>query len=258
MSTVTRSVDKLSFWLDYYLNHSMTQHQYEWLMDPTPFPQSVAYDINQQIIASGRSMESMNIARDIVVSGTEGKMTSFEPFIKYPAEKVSEYKSNYPALTKYLQNDFESLYTANNVLSSLVNFTGLSEDRIKNELKWDQGIELRIIDFDNDGISKTSSSSTLAYFNDKHPNAIFFNEDWASKLNTGPVNQMQAESLSFLLGVVILHEFVHWGDYQNGNKYVFPAAASFDEGDLFEIEAFGKDITNSNYEEVYFNYVPKN
>lgn len=43
------------------------------------------------------------------------------------------------------------------------------------------------------------------------------------------INQLQADTFLFFIGVVILHEYVHCGDYANGNLYSYQGG-SFDEG----------------------------
>ena len=53
-------------------------------------------------------------------------------------------------------------------------------------------------------------------------------------------DQIIADSLIFFLGVTILHEYVHYGDYLNGNNYRYPLTE--EEGDLFELKVYGQDI----------------
>jgi hypothetical protein len=53
--------------------------------------------------------------------------------------------------------------------------------------------------------------------------------------------------LLFFIGVTILHEYVHYGDYENGNVYNFYGGPN-DEGDIFEAKAYGSDLNVLNYE----------
>jgi hypothetical protein len=44
----------------------------------------------------------------------------------------------------------------------------------------------------------------------------------------------------FFLGTTILHEYVHYGDFQDGVQY--PG----EEGDLFELYVYGENVGSEN------------
>lgn len=56
------------------------------------------------------------------------------------------------------------------------------------------------------------------------------------------------------MGVIILHEYTHYGDAINGDKYRY-FGASFDEGDMMELKAYGEDINTRNYTTILFDYI---
>ncbi|HEX6982002.1 MAG TPA: hypothetical protein VF181_04515, partial [Balneolaceae bacterium] len=55
---------------------------------------------------------------------------------------------------------------------------------------------------------------------------------------------LMGDSFSFWIGTTILHEFVHYGDFADGTDY--PG----EEGNLFEEDAYGQDVTWTNALEI--------
>ena len=44
----------------------------------------------------------------------------------------------------------------------------------------------------------------------------------------------------FFLWVTVLNEYLHYGDYLNGDTYLYPATV--EEGNMFETRVYGEDV----------------
>ncbi len=79
----------------------------------------------------------------------------------------------------------------------------------------------------------------LRYF--QNSNTIHMDINFVNRLeNEEFSNQEFADAYLFFLGVTILHEYVHYGDYLNGNNYQYPATV--EEGLLFETRVYGENV----------------
>ncbi len=171
---------------------------------------------------------------DIINGYLEGITLSSFPYLKYPESKATEYREDYPKFTEYLMNQLPKVIDNQSIVNSIKEFTSLTSEEIKGLLSWGAGPEIHIIQLDN--IHEGASSDTVGYFDKDTPNRINIDIDWVNELENQISIQSEEDAFLFFLGTTVLHEFVHWGDFNQGFEY--PG----EEGRLFEIRAYGENV----------------
>ncbi|WP_420385052.1 hypothetical protein [Roseivirga sp.] len=159
------------------------------------------------------------------------------PLVKYP--KGSDYATKYPKLTEYLKNQIPTIASNTLIVEAIKKYTGLSAEVIKKQLRWGEGPEIRVKQLDN--FCATCNSDTYGIFDgNKEPNAIYIDSDLVMDLESSIPSTGIADSFAFLVGVTLLHELVHLGDWTDGSDY--PG----EEGHLFEKDVYGQSVWRSN------------
>lgn len=181
------------------------------------------------------SEEAETFAAQAIEAWMEQRLVSFSPLIKYP--QGSNYSTKYPKLTEYLKNQLPKTGEIPKIVNTIKEISGISEEQIINDLKWGHGPALEIIQLDN--YSSNTSDKTVGAFDKLLPNTILLDIDYVEGLENGTNSQIEEDGLLFYLGVVILHEYVHYTDNIDGQD--FPG----EEGEIFEIRAYGQTISPS-------------
>ncbi|MCO6359781.1 hypothetical protein GBO34_15235 [Roseivirga pacifica] len=71
---------------------------------------------------------------------------------------------------------------------------------------------------------------------------MYLDVDLVNQLENSSIGSLDGDALAIFIGIVTLHEFVHYGDFNyNGNKWKSP----YEEGYYFEKEVYGKIIDGS-------------
>ncbi len=166
---------------------------------------------------------------------------------KYPrfAKLVKELKS-------YVENNTE-------IMSSLSSLTGYSREDILEVLKWNSGPEIKIEDFATEfGKLGTETRRIVGQFKrESDPNSIYINANWVRGLESANLEETR-KATAFLLGVAMLHEFVHLGRFKNElprNLCNNPSDYNCEAGWYFNTAAFGTLITDRNasqYSYIFF------
>ncbi len=170
----------------------------------------------------------------------DGYVLSFSPFFKYPPN--SNYAAQYPKLTEYLKNQLPNLANEELIVDALKQYGSLTEQQIKDALTWGQGPIIEIVDM----------NCCLGSFGPNFgfdSNTLIISTELANVLENNIT--ISNDALNFFIGVVILHEFTHFGDFHfNGNMY------EGEEGSDFELYVSGttqQDPVNAN--SVYQGYL---
>lgn len=154
---------------------------------------------------------------------------------KYPPN--SGYEDLYPKLTEYLKNKMPLLETNRKIIDAIMALTGLTESEIAEHFEWGNGPTIIVLQLDN--YTPNTSENTLGLFDPTHPENLFIDLDLVLELENGST-MMNSDALIFLLGVTILHEYVHYGDYNQGVNN------EIEEGDLFEESVYGTRVKRHN------------
>ncbi|GAB3230171.1 hypothetical protein GCM10027454_32050 [Algoriphagus aestuariicola] len=168
-------------------------------------------------------------------SGSNSYSTDEKANFKYPPG--SNYETEYTKLTEYIKNKIPLLKTNSTIINAIQGITGLTVEEIQQDFEWGEGPTIWVEQLDN--YAPNTSSNTLALFDPTHPNRLFIDEDLVMELETGS-SIMNSDALIFLIGVSILHEYVHYGDFNQG------VYNEIEEGNLFEESVYGTRITRSN------------
>lgn len=166
---------------------------------------------------------------------------------EYPSNKPSfqflssdNYETKYPQFTELVKN-LKSLVMSNHkVLSALEKWSGLSQKTIIDYLSFGQGPIIKIIPM----------TGSLGYFNGKENPAILNIRDYYVNILEATPSSYVRESMAFLLSVTVLHEFVHFGNYINGNS-----EGAYEFGTGFEIEAFNVIVSTDNAGKLSINFM---
>jgi len=162
----------------------------------------------------------------------ETLITAF-PLVKYP--EGSNYAVQYPKLTQYLKNQLPTVKNNSIIVNAIQTYTSLSELSIEENLSWGSGPTIRIEQLGNNIYGEFRKQND--------PNSLYIDIDLVNSMeNTNPGSE-SADSFIFLIGVTILHEFVHYGDYNyNGDTWNYPQ----EEGLLFEQDVYGQTVWLQN------------
>lgn len=143
-----------------------------------------------------------------------------------------EDQSKYPRFTTMVKNLRDFVKNDRKVLESLIQWTGLSEQEVLSKLEFGKGPQI--------AIKQLSSSSEYAYFKGiENPNLVNINASWVAGLESANLLSTQ-QSTAFLLGVTLLHEFVHYSRFESGLD------RNYEYGIQFEKDAFGVIINKDN------------
>ena len=237
VNTAAKAVSKL----DYHLPGGLTGGQLAWFSDGDyPDRKYMAQDLVWHLLDNNKSLESVNLvllAIDALMQGY--KIINLSPLIKYPHN--SDYESKYPKLTEYLKNQLPNVANIPKITNAMHEFTQLPLSQIQKELQWGEGPEVHIAQLDNYPGCNTCNEDTVGYFDKpENPNKIFLDIDYVTQLENGTLIENDNDAAIFFLGTTILHEYVHYGDYNNGFDY--PG----EEGRKFEIMVYGNNVQPDN------------
>lgn len=185
------------------------------------------------------SNESKYFITELIDLEINRNLLSFFPTFKYPVG--SNYSAQYPKLTEYLKNKIPELKNNQFVINKLVQYSELSSQQVINDLKWGQGPTIQIAQLDIRGVD------CYGIFSSVTPNVLTIDIDFVNLLENSTPGP-EGDSLAFLLGVTILHEYVHLGDFVDGIDQ--PG----EEGLLFEQATYGETIWLNNAGEVLIKW----
>jgi hypothetical protein len=162
-------------------------------------------------------IESQTLMLQIRNSSLNNTLVSLSPFFKYPLQ--SNYEILYPHFTSIVKNDLNDPYFSEdeNLKNIIHNLTGVSQEQIKKDLQWGYGVEIRIEQL---GVHPTQGE-IKGKFNPTNPNVIYIDIDlviaYEQEASNG-INSPNAIALNSLITFsVLLHELVHYEDYQFDN-----------------------------------------
>jgi hypothetical protein len=185
------------------------------------------------------SNESQVFAKELIDLAISNNLLSFFPNFKYPVG--SNYSTLYPKLTEYLKNKIPELKNNQFIINKLVQYSELSSQQVINDLKWDQGPTIQIAQLDSRGVD------CYGIFSSATPSVLTIDIDFVNLLENSTPGP-GGDSLAFLLGVTILHEYVHLGDFVDGIDQ--PG----EEGLLFEQATYGETIWLNNAGDVLIKW----
>ncbi|WP_353149681.1 hypothetical protein [Flavobacterium sp.] len=183
--------------------------------------------------------DAEQFVKELIDSEINGNLLSFFPTFKYPAG--SNYATQYPKLTEYLKNKIPELKNNQFIINKLVQYSELSSQQVINDLKWGQGPTIQIAQLDSRGVN------CYGIFSSATPNVLTIDIDFVNLLENSTPGP-EGDSLAFLLGVTILHEYVHLGDFVDGIDQ--PG----EEGLLFEQATYGETIWLNNAGDVLIKW----
>lgn len=183
----------------------------------------------------GFTVDNNNLSKDIIKAYSGGTLITSFPFFKYP--DGSNYDSLYPTLTQYLKNELPTLKNNSIIINAIQNYTSLTTAEISEDLQWGKGPTIKIVQLDN--FCSTCDSLTYGLYDGINgPDILHIDVDLVNDIENS-AGTVVGNSFAFLIGVTILHEYVHFGD-NDGND--FPG----EEGALFEVDAYGQTVWRTN------------
>lgn len=190
----------------------------------------------KSFLTNSNTEEVESITKEIIDSKKANSLVSFFPFIKYPPN--SNYDTLYPKLTEYLKNQLPKVADIPLIVDTIKGLTGLTESQIKEDLKWGKGPTIHITQLDN--FSERTSDKTVGRFEESEPDVLHLDIDYVNKLENSTASQDEKDAFLFYLGTTILHEYVHYGDFQDGVQL------PFEEGIRFELYVYGENVNSEN------------
>lgn len=193
------------------------------------------------------SPEAMELANEVVEAVVSGKLVSAFPFVKYP--EGSNYTVQYPNLTNYLKNEFPKLADDSLIVDALEQYGSFSKQQIRDALKWgnNSSTTIEILDSSLMPFGAYGCYRVCGF----GVNTIVISSALADALENNTT--ISENALSFFVGLIIMHEITHMGDFlYNGDMY------EGEEGNDFEFTVTGtlmQDPTDA--ENVYQGYLLK-
>jgi len=186
---------------------------------------------------------AISFAESVIAASAEGSLISSFPFFKYPPN--SNFTIQYPKLTEYLKNKLPNVADIPLIVNTINDITGVSTTQIKFDLQWNQGPTIQITQLDN--YADNTDTNTVGAFDKGLPNTLLLDIDYVNGLENNINEQFQEDGLLFYLGVVLLHEYVHYADNSDGIDY--PG----EEGEIFEFRVYGENINTSTAQWLILN-----
>lgn len=123
---------------------------------------------------------------------------------------------NYPHLAKLLRTVIPQMINNPKVMANLIKFTGLSRERIEKDLAWGngplvsprEGLELHLGEYTKSKVAGTDQILKI--------NQSYLVKNLESMARSKTVKQDELDAITFLSIVTIIHEYVHYGRFQNG------------------------------------------
>lgn len=94
------------------------------------------------------------------------------------------------------------------------------------------------------------NEDTVGRFDKTNPNILLLDIDFVNRLENDITLQQEEDAFMFFLGTTILHEYVHLGDFNNGDNYKYPLTP--EEGVLFEVRVYGQNVHDYNAIQILF------
>jgi hypothetical protein len=161
--------------------------------------------------------------------------------------------TKYPKLMAVVKGLYNRVSSNPKIMTALKKYTGLTETAILNQLKVNKigpvlvvrpNAQMRVIRG-----GKVVEPYGMFKGNDANQLFIYLNQDYVMYLENSTTDNYA--QLEVLLSTIILHEYVHWADY---NFNLFPPLGNVEYGELFEKDAFGGKIEyNKKNGKIYYN-----
>jgi len=124
-------------------------------------------------------------------------------------EMDSKQAKLYQRLSNYIKNDIQAIGNNSRIVNALKKYGELTKTQIQNDLEWNNGPKVIIATVDGNG--KPMGRSIGRYIGG---NKLYLNEKYVKELETAKGSRREA--LLFRLAQTLLHEYVHYGDAQDG------------------------------------------
>lgn len=139
-------------------------------------------------------------------------------------------QKKYPKFTTLIKELKSIVLNDKKILDALKLWSGFSQNEILEKLEFGEGPEIVVKDL----------TGKYGYFNkSENPNVINIDASWVRGLESANLLSTR-QATAFLLGVTVLHEFVHQARAQNNLD------RTYEYGVGFENSAFGLEITGDN------------
>ena len=144
-----------------------------------------------------------------------------------------EFERRFPRTTNYLKHGIKHVLDNKKIKNALIKYSKRSIKLLENDFTFGKGPALSII-------VQSSYGCTYSF---KRKAYMYISKDLLSNLEQA--EGKKRDELLFLVAVTILHEYTHYGDaVECGNTQ------GIEEGEAFEIEAYGKEVTGSSSAEL--------
>lgn len=203
----------------------------------------IKINIGDFLEENGYTNENENLAIDIINSTINNTLVTPFPFFRFPVG--NNYENDFPKFTEYVKNQIPTLKDNITIINAIKTYTNLTTEEVKSAFEYGKGPIIEIAQLDNFPNCSICDSATLGHFNGAtDANKFYIDIDLIMDLeNTAPGSSL-ADAFAFLIGVTLLHEYVHLGDNLDGIDY------DGEEGLLFEQDVYGQSVWRDNAETI--------
>ena len=150
-----------------------------------------------------------------------------------------ENAERYPKLNAYLYNRIKQITKNQHIMKHLIKYSEQSEDQIKRDFEYGKGPYINVFKFEDNAYGYFDASESKSTLN--------LDSDYVNMLETS--SNLNSEIALFIIEVTILHEYVHYGDAQDGIDL------TGEEGDQFEIATYGTIIDFNTATQLIIKYL---
>ena len=208
-----------------------------------------ARQINRFLIDESFEINAIETAKKIV-SGImiNQYIVNFMPLVKYPEN--SDYDSRYPKLTEYLKYELPKIANNQRIVDEINGITDVPKDVIKEALQWGKGPVIEIEQLGHSGENE-KYGVYRGHVNSADINTLFLDVDLVNDIENLKNSQEFRDAIAFLIGVTILHEYVHLGDVMFGDSFwgelhMSSGNEEDEAGIVFEKAIFGETVWRTN------------
>lgn len=151
------------------------------------------------------------------------------------------YASQYPRFTDLVKKLSSYVQSDTKVMEALMMYSGLTQTQIQEKVKYGTGPTIRIVEM----------TGLYGYFSKlENPNVINISASYVRGLEQSNLTSTK-QATSFLLSVIVLHEFVHQARASQGLD------RTYEYGIGFENVAYGLHITAENAYQYSYRFYKK-
>ena len=141
-------------------------------------------------------------------------------------------QARFRGATRYIRHVLPTVIEIAVIRRAMARFGELNRTEFREALRWGADPLIEVVP----GLGSCASFSSTT------PDRIRLREQIFTEFEAGRGYLRSVHGLVPALGLNILHEMCHWGDFLDGVQQTNPDGTLFEEGQAFELTVYGRDL----------------